>query len=77
MLNVSKTHHMVIGMKYCADDNINVRIGNKLVKRVFVTRFLGVLINAHLNWKYHIRMLWYRKAMQFNLKGACMWKNTL
>ena len=44
-------------MKYCAGDNINVHIGDELVKEAFVTIFLGVLSNEHFNWKDHIRMI--------------------
>ena len=48
---------MLFRMKYYTEDNINVPFGEELVSRVFVTKFVGVLIKEHLKWKYHIRMI--------------------
>ena len=35
-------------------DDLYVKIQNTNIERVSVTKFLGVMINAHLSWKYHI-----------------------
>ena len=40
---------MLLGMKYFAEDNINVCIGDELVKRGFVKKMFSVLINKHLS----------------------------
>ena len=53
-LNVSKTHYMVFAPKNKHVDDLNIRIQNTNIERVSVTKFLGVMINAHLSWKYHI-----------------------
>ena len=36
---------------------IELRIGDKEMEKVFVTKFLGVLIDNKLNWKEHICMI--------------------
>ena len=54
-LNVSKTHYMVFAPKNQHVDDLNIKIQNTNIERVSVTKFLGVMIDAHLSWKYHIR----------------------
>ena len=53
-LNVSKTHYMVFAPKNKYVDDLNIKLQNKNIERVSVTKFLGVMIDAHLSWKYHI-----------------------
>ena len=53
-LNVSKTHNMVFAPKNKHVDDLNIKIQNTNIERVSVTKFLGVMIDAHLSWKYHI-----------------------
>ena len=53
-LNVSKTHYMVFAPKNKHVDDLNIKIQNTHIERVSVTKFLGVMIDAHLSWIYHI-----------------------
>ena len=56
-LNVSKTHYMVFTPrnKIVNDVNdINIMIHSEKIERVYTTKFLGVQIDAQLNWKGHI-----------------------
>ena len=52
-LNVTKTNFMVFGKKYAGRD-CRVTINEFKIDRVFVTKFLGVQIDAELTWKSHI-----------------------
>ena len=36
---------------------IELRIGDKEIEEVFVTKFLGVLMDNKLNWKEHMSMI--------------------
>ena len=45
-LNVSKTHCMVFAPKSKHVDDLNVKIQNANIERVYVTKFLGVVIDA-------------------------------
>ena len=53
-LIVSKTHYMVFAPKNKHVDDLNIKIQNTNIERVSVIKFLGVMIDAHLSWKYHI-----------------------
>ena len=55
-LNVSKTNFMVFGNKRNLK-NICVTINSITIDRVYETKFLGVYIDEHLNWKCHIKYL--------------------
>ena len=48
-LNIAKTNFMMFGNKQCEDNHV-VSINGMNIKRVYVTRFLGVHIDSHLNW---------------------------
>ena len=37
--------------------NAAVKIGNKFISRVKYIKFLGLLLDEHLSWKYHISQL--------------------
>ena len=55
-LNIKKTHYMVFTKKHgIADINLNID-GNK-IDSVEQTKFLGVIIDKHLNWKNHIALV--------------------
>ena len=45
---------MVFAPKNKHVDDLNIKIQNTNIERVSVTKFLGVMIDAHLSWKYHI-----------------------
>ena len=53
-LDVSKTHYMVFTPKNTFFNDVNVMINNEKIERVYVTKFLGLQIDAQLNWKRHI-----------------------
>jgi hypothetical protein len=55
-LNVNKTNFMVFSKKNTAED-YTVSINNTNIERVYVTKFLGVNIDAQLNWADHINMV--------------------
>ena len=44
MIFAPKTKHV---------NDLNIKIQNTNIERVSVTKFLGVMIDAHLSWKYH------------------------
>ena len=44
---------MIFGNKQCEDNHV-VSINGMNIKRVYVTKFLGVHIDSHLNWCEHI-----------------------
>ena len=52
-LNIVKTNCMIFGNKQCEDNHV-VSINGMIIKRVYVTKFLGVHIDSHLNWCEHI-----------------------
>ena len=53
-LNVMKTHYMVFTSRNKSVSDIDIRINNVSIERVYVTKFLGILIDSQLNWKHHI-----------------------
>ena len=53
-LNVMKTHHMVFTSRNKSVSDIDIRINNLSIERVYVTKILGILIDSQLNWKHHI-----------------------
>ena len=52
-LNVSKTNFILFGNRKQNED-LDITINNVKIDRVYVTKFLGVLIDSNLNWKEHI-----------------------
>ena len=52
-LNIGKTNFMIFGNKQCEANRV-VSINGMNIKRVYVTTFLGVHIDSHLNWGEHI-----------------------
>ena len=52
-LNIQKTHYIVFGNK-TIDGKVSVLINNKIIDRVYESKFLGVYIDSRINWKYHI-----------------------
>ena len=70
-LNVSKTHYMVFAPKKNKHvDDLNINIQNTNIERVSVTKFLGVMIDAHLSWKSHSEYTCkkYRNVWELSLK---------
>ena len=52
-LNVSKTSYMLFGNNTLSG-NIDITISGVNIDRIWVAKFLGVLIDEKLNWKDHI-----------------------
>ena len=57
ILNVSKTNFMVFGNSKHRNTTLQVSIKNSNIKRVYVTKFLGIFIDDRLNWKEHISLI--------------------
>ena len=55
-LNVSKTNFMVFGGRK-KSETVTISINNSNIERVHFTKFLGVTIDANLDWKTHINQL--------------------
>ena len=53
IMNVSKTNFMVFGNSKQGNTTLQVSIKNSKIKRVYVTKVLGILIDDGLNWKEH------------------------
>ena len=53
-LNVSKTYYMIFVPRNKCIDGTDLRIIDTSIQRVYVTKFLWVLIDSKLNWKKHI-----------------------
>ena len=53
-LNVLKTHYMIFTPRNILIDDIDVKILDVQIQRVYVTKFLGVQIDSQLTWKKHI-----------------------
>ena len=55
-LNVSKTNFILFGNKKQRGD-LHITINNVKIDRVYVTKFLGVMIDHNLSWKEHIDVI--------------------
>ena len=53
-LNILKTHYMIFTTKNKTAQDLDIKISNTAVERVYDTKFLGVYIDAQLTWKRHI-----------------------
>ena len=57
-LNIDKTNFIIF---HSSSSNVpsgsNIKIGTKQIRRVKFVRFLGILLDEHLSWKYHISEL--------------------
>ena len=45
---------MIFSNKRIDKPDIFIKIDQKLIKQVMITKFLGVMIDSHLQWKEHI-----------------------
>ena len=52
-LNIGRTHFMIFGSQQCEANHV-VIINGMNIMRVYVTTFIGVHIDFHLNWGEHI-----------------------
>ena len=56
-VNAKKTNYMLLETRQRnlkQDDNIFIELDNTRLERVFITKFLGVIIDENLTWKNHI-----------------------
>ena len=54
-LNIKKTHFILFHNKQkLIHTKINIKIDNSEIERVFLTKFLGVIINENLTWSDHV-----------------------
>ena len=54
-LNVEKTNFIIFhSLKNLLHDTVNIKIGKKHVKQVKYVKFLGLLLDENLSWKYHL-----------------------
>ena len=53
-LNVLKTHYMIFTPRNKRVNEIDIKIYGTKIQRVYFTKFIGVQIDAHLTWNYHI-----------------------
>ena len=60
-LNVNKTNFMVFAAKSkkVVGEEHKISIENRDIERVYKTKFLGVVIDSKLNWRYHIDYIAY------------------
>ena len=45
---------------YCKKSYIDIKVDNTILDRLYVTKFLGILIDDKLNWNEHIGMIKYK-----------------
>ena len=57
ILNVSKTNFMVFGNSKQRNTILQVSIKNSKLNRVYMTKYLGILIDDILNWNEHISLI--------------------
>ena len=56
-LNVNKTQMIMLSRKKILTHQNEVILRNEVVQRVNKAKFLGVIVDQHLNWKDHISMI--------------------
>ena len=67
-LNIAKTEFMVIGSNQrihaLSNNQIDIEIDGKSIKRVKEAKSLGLFIDEHLSWTKHIEEKLVRKYLQ-------------
>ena len=56
-LYINKTQMIMLSLKKNLTPQNEVILGNEIVQRVNKAKFLGVIVDQHLNWKDHISMI--------------------
>ena len=57
-LNIDKTNFIIFkSPQHSSSEIINIKIGNLPVKKTCYVKFLGVLLDENLSWKYHLTEL--------------------
>ena len=74
-LNVNKTQMLMMSRKKNLNPQGDVILHNEAVQRVTEAKFLGIIVDQHLNWKDHISMVSH-KISKSCVIISCM-RNTL
>ena len=54
-LNINKTNFIVFKPpQHLPSETVNIKIGNHHVKQTCYIKFLGVLLDENISWKYHL-----------------------
>lgn len=57
-LNISKTNFIIFkSPQHSSSETVNIRIGRSPIKQTCYVKFLGVLLDENLSWKYHLTEL--------------------
>ena len=56
-LNIKKTQFMIFTNKNSSKPNIDLKIDGHKIEQTLKTKFLGVIIDSQLTWKYHINYI--------------------
>ena len=68
-LNIDKTSFIIFkSPQHFSSDSINIKLGNRPVKKTCYVKFLGVLLDENLSWKYHLIELSKKLAMFFKIR---------
>ena len=54
-LNVKKPQFLVFSLRKHIITNTDMCINNQIIDRVEHTMFLGMIVDSHLTWSYHIQ----------------------
>ena len=74
-LNGNKTQMIMLSRKKILTPQNEVMLRNEVVQRVNKAKFLGVIVDQHLNWKDHISMTSQKISMSCGIKYRI--RNTL
>ena len=67
-LNVDKTNLVIFhSPQNSLNDSINIKIGNQYVKQAKCVKFLGLLLDENLSWKYHLSELSKKLSRTFGI----------
>ena len=70
---IEKTNYMIFSNKRIDKSDIFIKIDQKLIKQVMITKFFGVMIDSRLRWKEHINCVNLKIskciATMYNLRG--------
>ena len=68
-LNIKKTNYIVFttAQSQINTENLTLKINNQVIERVRSTKFLGVIIDDHLNFKCHIDHLMLKLSKYLGL----------
>ena len=62
-LNIDKTNFVIFHSQWCKiKDHIVLRFGWKSIKQEAYVKFLGILLNSNLSWKFHLTELFKKLA---------------